>query len=73
MSRMIRINDGCYVAADQIEEIKLNSSAGTLTVRMKNGVGHCHNPDYKQSVYAALDALVADVNSALSTAQGEKP
>lgn len=66
MSRMIRINDGCYVAADLIAEIKVNSTAGTITVRMKDGIGHCHSPDYKQSVYAALNALIAEVNSAVS-------
>lgn len=68
MSRMIRISDGCYVAADLIAEIKMNSSSSTITVRMKDGIGHCHSPGYKQTVYAALDALIAEVNSALSTA-----
>ena len=66
MSRMIRISDGCYVAADLIAEIKMNSSSSTITVRMKDGIGHCHSPGYKQTVYAALDALIAEVNSALS-------
>ena len=65
MSRMIRISDGCYVAADLIAEIKVNSSSSTITVQTKDGIGHCHSPDYKQTVYAALDALIAEVNSAL--------
>ena len=66
MSRMIKLNDGCYVAADQISELKINQSGQTITVRMKDGIGHSHAPDYRQGVYAAMDALVDQINTALA-------
>lgn len=66
MSRMIKLNDGCFVAADQIAELKVNSSSQTITVRMKDGIGHSHSPDYRQGVYAAMDALVDQINAALA-------
>ena len=65
MSNLIKLDDGCYVAADQIAELSINRSSNTITVRMKNGVGHCHEPGYKQSIYAALDELAGRVNQAL--------
>ena len=61
---MIKLSDGCYVAADFIAEVKLNSSSQTITVRTKDGIGHSHAPEYKQSVYDALDKLVAEIISA---------
>lgn len=67
---MIKLSDGCYVAADCIAEVKLNPSSQTITVRTKDGIGHSHSPEYKQSVYAALDDLVAKINAA---SQGDKP
>jgi hypothetical protein len=66
MSRMIKLNDGCFVAADQIAELKVNSSSQTITVRMKDGTCHSHAPDYRQGVYTALDALVKQINDAQS-------
>lgn len=61
---MIKLSDGCYVAAEEIAEIHLSSDNIHITVRMKNGIGHCHEPEYGQSVYAALDELIAKVNAA---------
>jgi hypothetical protein len=40
---MIKLSDGCYVAADQIAEIKVNEGAMTITVRTKDGIGHYGN------------------------------
>lgn len=63
---MIKLSDGCYVAAEHIAEVTINSSSQTITVRTKAAIGHTHTPDYKQSVYAALDDLVAKINEARS-------
>jgi hypothetical protein len=64
---MIKLSDGCYVAADQIAEVKVNDDSATITVRTKDGIGHCHEPGYGEGVYAALDRLVAEINSATSS------
>lgn len=71
MSQMIKLNDGCYVAADQISELKITQSSQTITVRMKDGTGHSHTPDYRQGVYAAMDALVDQINAALTARSAE--
>lgn len=67
---MIKLSDGRYVAADHIAEVKINPSSQTITVRTKDGIGHSHAPEYKQSVYAALDDLVAKIDAALATQVG---
>lgn len=61
---LIKLSDGCYVAHDQIAEIKINSYNTHIIVRTKDGVGHNHDPEWGQGIFAALDALVAKVNSA---------
>lgn len=66
---MIKLSDQCYVAADQIQELKLNSHTNTITVRMKDGTGHCHTPAYKQSIYAALDQLATQINTVVGVAK----
>lgn len=71
MSQMIKLNDGCYVAADQISELKITQSSQTITVRMKDGTGHSHTPDYRHGVYAAMDALVDQINAALTARSAE--
>ncbi len=66
MSQLIKLSDGCYVAADQIAEVKTNPHSHVITVRTKDGVGHAHMPGYKQGLYEAQDALIAQINEALS-------
>lgn len=66
MMPMIKLSDGCYVAADCIAEVKVNSSSQTITVRTKDGIGHSHTPAYKQGLYAALDDLVARIDAAMA-------
>ena len=61
---MIRLSDGCYVAADQIAEVRLNSHANSITVRTKDGIGHSHMPSDVRQVYTELDRLIAEINSA---------
>ena len=71
MMAMIKLSDGCFVAADHIAEVRINQSSQTITVRTKDGIGHCHAPEYKQSVYAALDDLVAKIDAALPAHGGD--
>ena len=61
---MIKLSDGCYVAADQITEVKLNSRADRITVRTKDGIGHSHMPSDVRQMYNELDRLIAEINSA---------
>jgi hypothetical protein len=61
---LIKLSDGCYVAADQIAEVRINDYADTIVVRTKDGMGHCHRAAYRQSIYEALGELVAKVNAA---------
>ena len=65
---MIKLSDGCYVAADQIAEVKVNDYSTSITVRTKDGIGHCHEPGYGEGVYTALDRLIAQINAAISNA-----
>lgn len=62
---MIKLSDGCYVAADQIAEVKVNEYSSHITVRTKDGIGHCHEPGYGEGVYAALNRLIAEINAAI--------
>ncbi len=61
---MIKLSDDCYVAADEIAEMRVNGGGGYILVKMKSGVAHCHEPGYRQGIYEALDELVAKVNAA---------
>lgn len=61
--RLVQLSDGRWIAVDQIEELRINQSSQTITVRMKNGIGYSHHPEYKQSIYEALDQLAAKVNA----------
>lgn len=62
---MIKLADGCYISADHIAEVKVHSDSDTITVRTKNGIGHCHFPNRGESVYAASERLIAEINAAL--------
>jgi hypothetical protein len=61
---MIKLSGGCYVAADQITEVKVNVHGKNITVRTKDGIGHCHLPPYTHKLYSELDRLIAEINSA---------
>lgn len=62
---MIKLSDGCYVSADRIAEVKVSEHRTHITVRMKDGIGHIHEPEYREGVYHALDKLVAQINAAM--------
>jgi hypothetical protein len=61
---MIKLSDGCYVAHDQIAEVRINSYADSIVVTTKDGIGHSHAPEYKQSIYKALSELIEQINTA---------
>ena len=61
---MIKLSDGCYVAADQIAEVEVNEYAQCITVRMKDGIGHSCQPGYGEGVYAYFNKLIAEINTA---------
>ena len=60
---LIKLSDGCFIAHDQIAELKVNDYTNTVMIRMKDGIGHCYTPEYNQGVYEALDILVDKINS----------
>ncbi|MCY1463772.1 hypothetical protein D9M71_817170 [compost metagenome] len=61
---MIKLSDSRYVAASEIKELSVKQFSGTITVRMKDGDAHTYAPEYRESVYDALDRLVEQVNKA---------
>jgi len=60
---MIKLSDNCYVAHDQIAEVRINEHATSIVVRMKSGIGHSHNRMHWQTIHEALDDLVAQINA----------
>jgi Fic family protein len=61
---MVKLSDGCHVAADQITEVRVNSYGTNIIVWTKDGIGHCHMPPDVRDVHAELDRLIAEINSA---------
>jgi len=61
---LIKLSDGCYVDAYQIDGVRVNEKLNGITVRMKNGIGHFHEPGYGQGVYEALVELVRKIGDA---------
>lgn len=64
MSQLIQLKDGCWVDPDLIAEVKLNEQAGTITVRMRDGIGHPVGFDYGKSIFATQKRLVEEINAA---------
>lgn len=71
MSKMIALSNDTFVAADCVAEVKVNSSSQTLTVRMKDGSAHTHQPGYGESVWSGADKLILEINQALAGKGGE--
>jgi hypothetical protein len=61
---MVKLGCDCYVSADEIAEMSVNSYATSITIRMKSGVGHSVFADHGKGIYATLDRLAAEVNAA---------
>lgn len=64
MSQLIQLSDGCWIDPDLVAEVKINERAGTLTVRMRDGIGHSIGFDYGKSIYDTQRRVVAEINAA---------
>lgn len=67
--KLIKLDDGCYVASDTVAELKANFSANCVTVRTKDGIGHSVFPQYREGVHGCLDRLAAEINAAEAQAR----
>lgn len=63
--RMVTLRCDCSVMPDDISEVTVNTGSNTITVRMKNGVGHSIQAAYQKGIYETKDKLVAEINEAL--------
>ena len=61
---MIKLDDKCYVAADQVVDVTINSRSDRINVRLKDGTQHSVSTPYKVTIYSELDRLVTAINSA---------
>ena len=61
---MIKLDDKCYVAADQIADVMLNSRSDRINVRLKDGTQYSVSAPYKVTIYSELDRLVTAINAA---------
>ena len=64
MSQLIQLSDGCWVDSAHVAEVKVNPLANTITVRMKDGIGHSIGNDYGLSIYHTAKRLIAEINDA---------
>lgn len=59
--RLVKLEDGCYVNPEDVQEVTVNSYSDTITVRMRNGIGHSVRADYGKGIYATLTRLKAEL------------
>jgi hypothetical protein len=62
--RLVQLSCDCYVNPDDVQEISVNRASGTLTVRMRSGIGHNVDRDYGKSEYDTLARLKRELESA---------
>lgn len=55
--RLVRLDCNCYVNPEDVQELAVNTSAQSIVVRMRNGIGHYVPPDYGKGIYDTLDRL----------------
>lgn len=68
---MLKLSDGCAVAASEIAEVVINATSNTITVRMKGGIGHHVGCDYGKTVWATQDRLLTEIDAAQRPVQTE--
>jgi hypothetical protein len=61
--RLVRLNDGCYINPEDVQEITVNHSAGSITVRLRNGVGHHVDRDYNKTVFDTVTRLKKELEA----------
>jgi hypothetical protein len=59
--RLVRLDDGCLVNPEDVQELKINDYADVITVRMRNGIGHSVRADYGKGIYDTLARLKAEL------------
>ena len=64
--RLVRLSDGCYINPEDVQEITIPEHRNGLTVRMRNGVGHHVELDYRKTPTETLNRLKAEL-------EGPKP
>jgi hypothetical protein len=67
--KLIYLSDGCFVASDEISEIKIHKNPadpamGTINVRLKNGIGHNLSADLDKDITMTCARLVREINEA---------
>jgi hypothetical protein len=55
--RLVRLACDCYVNPEDVQEVTVNRHSDTITVRMRDGVGHGVGADYGKGIYETLDRL----------------
>lgn len=65
MSKLIALSGNRFVAADFIAEVKPDSSAQIIQVKMKDGTIYNHKPNYGSSFFRTADKLILEINEAL--------
>jgi hypothetical protein len=66
---LIKLQEGFYVAFDQIAEVKINERIYGITVRMKDGVDHHVDCDSGRSAFETVDRLVKEINFTARSSQ----
>lgn len=61
--RLVRLDDGCHVNPEDVQEVTVNPHSDTITVRMRNGIGHSVRSDYGKGIYATLERVKAELQS----------
>lgn len=59
--RLVRLEDGCYINPEDVQELIVNSYSDTITVRMRNGIGHAVRSDYGKGIYDTLKRLKTEL------------
>jgi hydrogenase maturation factor HypE len=62
---LIKLSDGCAVAAEEVAEVTVRPHSAGVTVRMKHGVGHHLDCDFRKDAYTTMNRLVGEINAAL--------
>ena len=61
---MIKLDDKCYVAADQVVDVMITGRGDRIEVRLKDETKYLVSAPYKVTIYSELDRLVTAINAA---------
>jgi hypothetical protein len=60
--KTMKLPDGCWIAVDGVAEVVPDFEAGTITVRMKNGIGHTIEPEQGVTISETVKRLIAEID-----------